>query len=61
MSDQAPQEDLEDLYENAPCGYLSLGPDVIADAAPSTKMLLMVTHLVAAAIVIPAIARRLPA
>jgi phosphoserine phosphatase RsbU/P len=20
-------EDLEDLYENAPCGYLSLGPD----------------------------------
>ena len=22
-----PTEDLEDLYENAPCGYLSLGPD----------------------------------
>ena len=20
-------EDLEDLYENAPCGYISLGPD----------------------------------
>jgi len=22
-----PTEDLEDLYENAPCGYLSLQPD----------------------------------
>lgn len=22
-----PAEDLEDLYENAPCGYLSLQPD----------------------------------
>ena len=22
-----PNEDLEDLYENAPCGYLSLGAD----------------------------------
>jgi phosphoserine phosphatase RsbU/P len=22
-----PNEDLEDLYENAPCGYISLGPD----------------------------------
>jgi hypothetical protein len=40
---------------------LSLVPDVIADAAPATKLLLMLTHLVAAAIVIPAIARRLPA
>jgi uncharacterized protein DUF6069 len=39
---------------------LSLVPDVIADAAPGTKALLMLTHLVAAAIVIPAIARRLP-
>ena len=38
---------------------LSLVPDVIADATPATKMLLMLTHLVAAAIVIPAIARRL--
>jgi hypothetical protein len=38
---------------------LSLVPDAIADAAPATKILLMVTHLVAAAIVIPAIARRL--
>lgn len=27
LSEQASSEDLEDLYENAPCGYLSLGPD----------------------------------
>jgi Family of unknown function (DUF6069) len=40
---------------------LSFVPDVIAPAAPSTKMLLMLTHLVAAAIVIPAVARKLPA
>jgi hypothetical protein len=40
---------------------LSLVPDVIVDAAPATKALLMLTHLVAAAIVIPAIARRLAA
>ena len=40
---------------------LSLVPDALVDAAATTKMLLMVTHLVAAAIVIPAVARRLPA
>jgi ABC-type transport system involved in multi-copper enzyme maturation permease subunit len=40
---------------------LSLFPDVIADATPATKALLMLTHLVAAAIVIPAVARRLTA
>jgi Family of unknown function (DUF6069) len=40
---------------------LSLVPDVLADAATSTKMLLMATHVVAAAIVIPAVARRLRA
>jgi hypothetical protein len=40
---------------------LSLVPDVLADATTGTMMLLMLTHLVAAAIVIPAIARRLPA
>ena len=40
---------------------LSLVPDVLADAATITKMLLMATHLVAAAIVIPAVARRLRA
>jgi hypothetical protein len=40
---------------------ISLVPDVLADAATTTKMLLMVTHLVAAAIVIPAVARRLRA
>ena len=38
---------------------LSFVPDVIADATPATKALLMLTHLVAAAIVIPAVARRL--
>lgn len=27
MSSAPPTEDLEDLYESAPCGYLSLGPD----------------------------------
>jgi Family of unknown function (DUF6069) len=40
---------------------LSLVPDVLVDASPATKLLLMLTHVVAAAIVIPAIARRLPA
>lgn len=40
---------------------LSLVPDVLVDAATSTRLLLMATHLVAAAIVIPAVARRLPA
>ncbi|MHA6779491.1 DUF6069 family protein [Pseudonocardia saturnea] len=38
---------------------LSFVPDVLADAAVTTKVLLMVTHVVAAAIVIPAVARRL--
>ena len=27
LSDQFPAEDLEDLYETAPCGYLSASPD----------------------------------
>ncbi|GAB3336827.1 DUF6069 family protein [Micromonospora halotolerans] len=40
---------------------MSLVPDVIADAGVATKVLLMLTHLVAAAIVIPAVARRLTA
>jgi hypothetical protein len=38
---------------------LSLVPDVLADVAGSTRALLMTTHLVAAAIVVPALARRL--
>jgi hypothetical protein len=38
---------------------LSFVPDLIADAAPGTKALLMLTHLVAAAIVVPTVARRL--
>lgn len=40
---------------------LSLVPDVLVGASVATKALLMVTHVVAAAIVIPAIARRLSA
>ncbi|HZC27395.1 MAG TPA: DUF6069 family protein [Actinopolymorphaceae bacterium] len=40
---------------------LSLVPDAIADAGSATKALLMFTHLVAASIVIPAVARRLTA
>lgn len=27
MSDQSPSEDLEDLYETAPCGYVSFAPE----------------------------------
>ena len=39
---------------------LSLVPDLTAPAAWDTRALLMATHLVAAAIVVPAIASRLP-
>jgi uncharacterized membrane protein YoaK (UPF0700 family) len=39
---------------------LSLVPDLVADATTDTRVLLMVTHLVAAAIVVPTVARRLP-
>ncbi len=39
---------------------LSLVPDVLADASTGTICLLMLTHLVAAAIVIPALTSRLP-
>jgi hypothetical protein len=38
---------------------LSLVPDLIAPAAPTTTVLLMLTHLVAAGIVVPALARKL--
>jgi hypothetical protein len=38
---------------------LSLVPDVLVDAAVATQALLMLTHLVAAGIVVPAVARRL--
>ena len=38
---------------------LSFVPDLLADAAVGTKLLLMLTHVLAAAIVIPAVARRL--
>ena len=49
------------VYVTVVLTTLSLFPVVAADAAPSTKLLLMLTHLVAAAIVVPALARRLPA
>ncbi|GLY32285.1 DUF6069 family protein [Kineosporia sp. NBRC 101731] len=39
---------------------LSFVPDVFADAEVATRLLLMVTHTVAASIVIPAISRQLP-
>jgi hypothetical protein len=39
----------------------SLLPDLAADATTATRLVLMTTHLVAAAIVIPMVARRLPA
>jgi peptidoglycan/LPS O-acetylase OafA/YrhL len=38
---------------------LSILPDVVADAPAATRILLAATHLVAAAIVIPALANRL--
>ena len=40
---------------------LSFAPDLLFPMAPSTRVLLILTHLVAAAIVIPAVARRLSA
>ncbi|GLY87026.1 DUF6069 family protein [Actinoallomurus iriomotensis] len=39
---------------------LSVVPDLVVSAAPSTKAVLMAAHLVAAAIVVPLVARRLP-
>jgi hypothetical protein len=39
---------------------LSFVPDVVADATTATKLVLVATHVVAAAVVIPVIARRLP-
>jgi hypothetical protein len=39
----------------------SLVPDVIADAEIATRMVLGFTHVVAAAVIVPAIARRLAA
>ena len=38
---------------------LSLVPDVIVDASLATKLVLMATHVVAAAIVVPSVAKRL--
>ncbi|SDD55250.1 DUF6069 family protein [Auraticoccus monumenti] len=39
---------------------LSLVPDLLADTGASTRALLMTTHLAAAALVVPTLARRLP-
>src|SRR5687768_7674494 len=39
---------------------LSIVPDVTIDATTASKLVLIATHLVAAAIVVPAVARRLP-
>jgi hypothetical protein len=59
LSRFARQPRLTFIRTTAALTVLSLVPDVIADAGPATKALLMTTHLVAAAIVIPAVARRL--
>jgi hypothetical protein len=40
---------------------VSLVPDVLADAGTGSKLVLMFTHLVAATIVVPTLAKRLPA
>ena len=40
---------------------VSLVPDVLADATTASRLVLGLTHLVAAAIVIPTLAKRLPA
>ena len=40
---------------------LSLVPDVLADASTGSKLVLMFTHVLAATIVVPTLAKRLPA
>ena len=40
---------------------LSLVPDVVADATTGSKLVLMLTHVVAAVIVVPTLAKRLSA
>ena len=40
---------------------VSLVPDVLVDATTASRLVLGLTHLVAAAIVIPTLAKRLPA
>lgn len=47
------------LRTTATLTVLSFVPDVLVDATVATKALLILTHVVAAAIVIPAVARRL--
>jgi Family of unknown function (DUF6069) len=40
---------------------ISFVPDLLADATTGSKLVLMLTHLVAAAIIVPTLAKRLPA
>ena len=40
---------------------VSFVPDLLADATTGSKLVLMLTHVVAAAIVVPTLAKRLPA
>ncbi len=40
---------------------LSLAPDLTADATAGTRLVLALTHVIAATIIVPALARRLPA
>lgn len=56
----APQPRRAFLATTAVLTALSLVPDALADVAGSTRALLMTTHLVAAAIIVPVLARRLP-
>ncbi|WP_433137145.1 DUF6069 family protein [Actinomadura nitritigenes] len=49
------------LVATAALTALSFAPDLLVPAAPSTRAVLMLTHLVAAAIVVPLVAGRLPA
>ena len=39
---------------------LSIVPDVLVDATPGTKLVLALTHVIAAAIIVPVLAARLP-
>ncbi len=48
------------LITTAVLTALSFVPDALADVAGSTRALLMTTHVVAAAIIVPVLARRLP-
>jgi len=44
LSEQPPAEDLEDLYETAPCGYLSASPEgrIVKISIPDTVTILRI-------------------